>query len=169
MSIGTIRSKTELDPQIAPSKPVWFTQKRSVACADASPGVAASVSLRFHQRVRAVAAASRRDGAATRAGPSGVLRSPSHAWTSFVLTFKYRAKTAWDACRVARTRFTARPFNALGGSGSVVVRRFRLPRACSSASWADPISSANTSFFMARFPCLRSRRLLREPFLHLYY
>jgi hypothetical protein len=85
----------------------------------------------------------------TNAGPSGVRRFASQACTSFVLTFRYCANTACEACKAARTRLTARPFSDFGGSGSVVVRRLRLPCACSRASFADPRSSVNVSSFIA--------------------
>lgn len=106
----------------------------------------------------------------TRAGPSGVRRFASQAWTSLVLTFRRPANSAWEACSDARTRFTARPFSGFGGSREVVVRSLRSPCACSSASSAELKSSVNISFFMLssalfRPAVSRSLRLFLKPTL----
>ena len=84
----------------------------------------------------------------TSAGPCGVRWPASHACTSFVLTFNCRANTACEALSAARTRFTARPSSGFGGRSRVVVRRSRLPFACSNASFIDPSSSAKVASFM---------------------
>jgi len=84
----------------------------------------------------------------TSAGPDGVRSPASHACTSFVLTFKHRARTPCDACNLSRTARTSFAVIGAGGCGNAVDRRLRFPRACSRAWFAAVSNSAKSSGFI---------------------
>lgn len=104
----------------------------------------------------------------TKAGPSGVRRFASQAWTSLVLTFRKRAKTAWDACGDARTRFNGTAVEWLRRSrerrraeASFALRVFERFMGRAEQLGKDFVLHALVSFSPLRLICRREYRSCR--------